>query len=157
MSVGTAFRRSGRGVFLPVRKQLGVSGVCWAGAVAGGCFFRPGPLSPAGWSPAAHRSAWWHPGRVAILSGVPGAAAPGLDPPVALLRGLELRRRVLVQPPDVLEQGWLVVLDRHGVVHPSSVVRRAVPGQLCSASKVITTEAAGIMSRTEFSSIKSVG
>ena len=47
-----------------------------------------------------------------------GAAAPGLDPPAALLRSLELHRRIPVQQPDVLEQGWPVVLDRHGAVRP---------------------------------------
>ena len=58
MSGGTAFGRAERGVFPPVRKQLGVSGGCRARAVAGGCpVVRLGLLSPVGWSPAAHRPA----------------------------------------------------------------------------------------------------
>lgn len=44
MSEGTAFGRAARGVFSPVRKQMGVSG----GAGEGGQFLWAGPLRPQG-------------------------------------------------------------------------------------------------------------
>ena len=48
MSGETAFRRSERGVFPPIRRQLGASGACWAQVAASGCLFvqvgLPGPL-----------------------------------------------------------------------------------------------------------------